>query len=101
MPAGPRRDIRSRLARLEDAARVPAWEFTTVDGRRVSVPMTTVLSVVSEGLALMLEPDPDYPNASRDLMLLAQVDPASESSMLGRTLVQLAAAAREGARGER
>ncbi|URN12499.1 hypothetical protein LUW77_14970 [Streptomyces radiopugnans] len=89
-----RSPLAARLARLEAAARVNMWTFTLTDGRTVEVPIEVVLDILGEGLPFVLEPDADYPQASRDLLLIAQADDTAETSLLGRTVVQIAREAR-------
>ncbi|MFI9261157.1 hypothetical protein ACIGT4_26130 [Streptomyces sioyaensis] len=85
-----RNPLADRLARLEAAARVGMWHFTLDDGSRASLPAVTVLDVMGDALAYAADHVAEPPPISRELRLLARVADGSETSVLGRTVVQLA-----------
>jgi len=85
-----RNPLVDRLARLEAAARVGMWHFTLDDGSRASLPAGTVLDVMGDALAYAADHVAEPPPISRELRLLARVADGSETSVLGRTVIQLA-----------
>ncbi|WP_327156360.1 hypothetical protein [Streptomyces tubercidicus] len=86
-----RNPLADRLARLEAAARVGMWHFTLDDGSTASLPAVTVLDVMGDALTYAAaDPVAEPPPISRELRLLARVADGSETSVLGRTVVQLA-----------
>lgn len=89
-----RRQLAGRLARVEAAFKVPLWVFRLVTGRTANLPVKNVLSVLSEAMAVVYEPEGEHPPLSKNLLLLAEADD-SEPSVLGAAAIQLARRAKE------
>lgn len=89
--------LADRLARLENANRAHLWSFTLDDGSTGSLPIGAVLDAISDALTRIDQPHVDHAPVSAELRLLARVADGSETSMLGRTAIELARQAVEDA----
>lgn len=95
-PQRPSSRLTGRLDRIEAARQVDAWRFTLTDGTTASLPMTAFIAVMNEATAWMQEEKAgDLPPLSRNLLLVARLDPASAKSVIEGAAAQFARAAQE------
>lgn len=85
-----RHTLAARLDRLEAAHRADLWHFTLTDGQRATLPVGVVLDAMGDALDRLGNSDAEHPLPSRALLLLARADDDTETSLLGRTAIQLA-----------